>query len=275
MGDRKHVLLAAPYSAKKLAKWIKECGYVYTQPKLNGERIWWDGTYMFTSEGNYCESLPHILEQLHDNWSGIPVDGEAYIHGWSRQKIHSVVSRTVNLHPQYREMKFHLFDLAAGEFNQGTRFDAIGRNKYRFDHTPDIRLLPTALARSHDDLYQYTINLVHQGYEGSIVRHPTGIYMALSRRWMMKWKPGGRDRYKLIEMLEGRGKYAGTLGALIVEGSSGETFNVGSFAIPDEERVALWACKEEYEGRVHVMIRYTELTDKGVPPSGVFEMVVE
>ena len=75
-------------------------------------------------------------------------------------------------------------------------------------------------------------------------------------------------------MIEGKGKYAGTLGAMRVKGSNGQEFNVGSFAVTDAERRSLWICREELSGRAWVMIRYFELTEKNIPPSGVFKCIV-
>ena len=275
MGKREGIMLAGAFNERKFNKWVEEYGFVFVQPKLNGERLRWDGADLWTSEANLCDSLPKVLEALHTLFPRIPLDGEAYVHGWTRQRIHSVVSRTVHLHPQHDQVSFHVFDIPMTDYNQIDRFRGMENKKSYFASTPNIVPVDTRIAKSLKDVETYTLSLVRHGYEGSIVRDPRGMYKALSRRYMMKWKPGGRDKYKLIEMLEGRGKYKGTLGALIVEAENSDRFHVGSFKLTDGERNALWKKRKELEGKVWVQIRYTELTERGVPPSGVFEMVIE
>jgi len=273
MSRRKHILLASPYSRSKLEKALALRGYVFGQPKLNGERAIWTGQVLLSSEGNEFISVPHITAYLQNKFPGKPLDGELYKHGWPRQQIHSVVSRTRNLHPEHREIRFHVFDIVSPD-TQDVRLAKL------FDKATDIRepliLTKTYKFRCHDDAEELVTRFYSDGYEGLIVRKPNGIYKPLSRAHMMKWKPKRGDTYEVVDYIEGIGKYAGTLGALIVRGSEGRTFHVGSFAVDDRERDRLWrsALAGGLIGK-RVRIRYFELTEDGIPPSSVFEAIVD
>ena len=91
---------------------------------------------------------------------------------------------------------------------------------------------------------------------------------------MMKWKPNKTDTYVIVQAFEGQGKFEGTLGSLLVEGSEGTRFLVGSFKITDGERAYLWSIRDQLPGK-RATIRYTELSSRGKPPSSVFITLVE
>jgi len=75
---------------------------------------------------------------------------------------------------------------------------------------------------------------------------------------------------EVIDFVEGTGKYAGTVGALVVRDSeTGGTGEVGSLAIPDIQRQWVWDHREELMGAV-ARISVTDLTESGAPRAGVF-----
>lgn len=75
----------------------------------------------------------------------------------------------------------------------------------------------------------------------------------------------------VVGFVEGTGKYAGSLGALIVENpitkARGE---VGSLAISDSMRSWIWEHQQYLEGAV-AKIQAQEITSRGVPRAGVFK----
>ncbi len=270
---REGVMLAYPYVKQRVERWYKyNNGFVLLQPKLNGVRLKWDGAQLLTSSGAVCVAIPHIVEELNARYRGHPLDGEGYIHGVSLGYITARTSRTVNLHPDYKAVNFHVFDLPIWRKKQANRIAEL-QALACIDESQHIHRVSTVKG-TIDQIEDFTRDMVDQGYEGTIIRNPAGYYEEKRTTGMLKWKPGGSDEYKLIEMIEGKGKYAGTLGAMRVKGSNGQEFNVGSFAVTDAERRSLWICREELSGRAWVMIRYFELTEKNIPPSGVFKCIV-
>lgn len=279
MGNRQGIQLAYPYSERRVKTWFKNPNVNLTivQPKLNGERLKWNGSMLWTSEANECVAVPHIVDQLIKYFPNKPLDGEAYVHGWTKNQISSVMRRTVNLHPDYAKMQFHVFDVPTQDKTQLARTSELLQDT-TFKQTESIIQVPTHIARTHAQIEAFVIDKVHEGYEGCIVRHPFSYYTERRVNTMLKWKPGGEDDYKLIAMIEGQGQYEGTLGSMKVMGSNGQTFNVGSFETDKgmnmETRKELWAQKDILEGKAWVRVRYTELTERGVPPSGVYKFIV-
>lgn len=275
MGKRQGIQLAYPYTDKRMGKWFTSVDHVYLQSKLNGERMKWVDGKMLSSEANEFISIPHIEDELNRIFPKIPLDGELYVHGMRRQDIHSIVSRKRNLHEHYDQMEFHVFDLPI-VLRQADRFEILYGDAFFAKLKVCEYIKPVDLYEVHNTLaiHNRTKMLVEDGYEGSILRYPDGYYTPKRSIFMVKYKPGGRDKYKLVACHEGEGKYAGTLGAMTVVDPEGNQFNVGSFAVPDGERDRLWKNRNDLLGR-SVQVRYTELTERGVPPSGVYELTVK
>lgn len=90
---------------------------------------------------------------------------------------------------------------------------------------------------------------------------------------LQKWdkiKMHGFGYFKLVEILPGEGKYANSVGRLVVENPSNNARGeVGSLAVPDEFRNWMWAHRSDLEGET-VKVRSQEITSRGVPRAGVF-----
>ena len=67
---------------------------------------------LYSSEEHELFSVPHIKADLEKaGLKNIELDGELYIHGMDFNDIHSIVSRTTNLHPAHHTMEYHVFDI--------------------------------------------------------------------------------------------------------------------------------------------------------------------
>ena len=85
-----------------------------------------------------------------------------------------------------------------------------------------------------------------------------------------KMKMTGFGYFRLREILPGEGKYANTVGRLVVENPiNGARGEVGSLSVPDDFRSWLWANRSDLTGRI-VKVRSQEVTQRGVPRAGVF-----
>ena len=117
----KNIMKCVPFEEKRLAKW--QPPYII-QPKYDGFRCravpTETGTLLLSSEENIFFSVPHINEMFDSLKLGTELDGELYAHGMSFNQLSSILSRTVNLHPDYKEVEFHCFDIINNE-EQGSR----------------------------------------------------------------------------------------------------------------------------------------------------------
>lgn len=255
-----------------MQKWGIE--YVYAQPKLDGDRcrvIIKDGEpTLLSSEENIIKSVPHIEYELRTMClPDMELDGELYIHGESHQHIHSIVSRTENLHPDFEAMQLHVFDIVSGA-KQNLRLEEVKTifSTYRADPGPIKRVRTKIISATESSVVEQMQAYYKEGYEGIILRHPTNLYVRRRSIGIMKFKPRKTDSYLIVGYeqeisIEGIPKQA--LGALWLQSDSGQRFKVGSGSfLTRENREELWTVRETLSGQI-AEVAYQHLTDRRVP----------
>lgn len=277
MSRRREIQLAVPFEEKRLSRW--EPPYI-VQPKLDGERCRTvpigEGKYMLlSSEENPFFSVPHINKALNKLGIDVELDGELYCHGMNFEQIHSIVSRTINLHPDREAIKFYVFDYVSEE-PQMMRIGKLPRILPQKSNLPIITV-PYHICESLEDVMKTYDLLLNKGYEGIIVRHLQAPYIRKRSTYMMKFKPKKEDIYDIIgfkEEINKEGNPKDRLGALVCKGDDGTEFSVGS-GLRDEDREKLWEGKEGLKGK-RVRIQYQHLTTgRKVPRFPVFVEVLE
>ena len=292
MSKREGIMLCYPFEEKRLSKWNPP--YII-QPKLDGERcraIWSEthGYILVSSEFNTIVSVPHINKALERCYSVAELDGELYTHGLSFSEIHSRVSRTVNLHPNYEEIEFHIFDIINDE-PQSVRLAKLYSSVAAIG---SIKIVPQVLANTFDEVIDAYNGFLKDGYEGMIVRHHGASYRRSRSPYIMKFKPKKDDYYPIkgysTELDKNGYIKLGMLGKIIC--SSGDIdlpnlyeyppraklpkgyFGVGS-GLTREQREIYWDKKEQLIGRT-CHVAYQNITPgKGVPRFPVFLSVEE
>ena len=274
---RTGIMLAYPFEEKRLAKW--EPPYI-VQPKLDGERcrLLNDGrtVLLLSSTEEIITSVPHINKLAPRVLLPGEYDGELYVHGWTFEEIHSVVSRSVNLHPEYYEMQFHIFDLVNGQAQAERTLDLI-KLAQRLGGDNSIRVTPSYLVDDLDEIMTARTAFVTQGYEGIILRHHAAPYVRKRSTGMMKFKPKKSDAYLItgcVEEVDKLGNPKNRLGALVCRGDDGTEFRVGS-GFTAAQREALWRNPESLHG-LFVKVEYQALTPgRGCPRFPIFCSIID
>lgn len=272
MAERKGVMLAKPIDHRKVKQWE----YIIAQPKLNGFRMRAvrqdDDTWkLYSSQSLEIPCLPHINEELKQlNITSLKhIDGEAYTHGMPFQQISSIVSRKKNLHPDYLNIQYHVFDMIHPVAVQAQRTAFLsGQLNNLIPSLSFIRLVAghTIQYPKYQDALEMYYN---QGYEGIIVRDPNAPYIPKKTDVIFKFKPRHTDTYQIVgfhEEISIDGEPKGTLGALVCKSPSNPQagkFRVGT-GFTREERIILWKHRHTLPGKL-VMVKYQELTERGVP----------
>ena len=245
MGKRIGIQLCYPFEEKRLEKWKPP--YII-QPKLDGLRCRavYDqdlGWTLISSELNLFSSVAHIQQALvFSNISPtIELDGELYHHGSTFEEIDSMVSRTVNPHPNVRSVSFNVFDIADLNLPQWKRLRKLRSLSERF--YPGIQLVPMYLAEDLEGVLKAYDTILSKGYEGIVVRHTDAAYIRRRSIYAMKFKPKKSDVYTIVgykQMVDKDGFPKPMLGALVCQAQDGEdTFSVGS-GMTDEFRQEHW-----------------------------------
>ena len=275
-------LLCYPFETKRLDKWTPP--YI-TQPKLDGDRSRAvrvanigtpDDWVLFSSTEEVIVSVPHINAMLSN--MNIPdniteLDGELYVHGWTWEQINSVVSRTVNIHPEYEKMEFHVFDVVEEITPQARRIALL--NTIAFNDL--VIRVPHRIAFTLNDVMTNYQEYLDLGYEGIIVRHFEAPYLRRRSIYAMKFKPKKQDWYVITGWKEEVDKFKnpkGRLGAFVCEGNDGTSFDVGS-GLNTEQRVEYWGIRDDLIGRIVVVGYQNIITGSNKPRFPIFIEIKE
>jgi len=119
MRKRTGIQLCYPFEERRLLE--AKFGWtwpVIVQPKLDGERmraLCGLTTLLLSSTENRIHSVPHIQEELTIIKESVELDGELYHPAWDFDQINSVVSRTKNLHEDFEQISYYVFDIISEE----------------------------------------------------------------------------------------------------------------------------------------------------------------
>jgi DNA ligase-1 len=98
--------------------------------------------------------------------------------------------------------------------------------------------------------------------EGVVVKYTVSAY-----EWF-KVKANDTIDVKVIRCVEGTGKFAGSLGAMVVEGATGVNGEIGSFQLTNEQRQWIWQHRDVLTGQI------VEVRAKGLNASGTIRAEV-
>jgi len=274
---RTGIMLAMPFEERRLmnqGRFDKKWSPPYIlQPKLDGERCRalkeGERVLLLSSTEEIITSVPHIQEALLLLPDG-EYDGELYRHEWTFNQIHSVVSRERNMHSDYEEIKFHIFDIVTPETQM-----------HRLKHLIDLsgvcgpleKVLPR-IATNLDQIYDLYSEFIDDGYEGFIIRDCDGLYERKRSGHMMKFKPKGQDYYLitgLYEAISQEGQPKGMVGGFNLVDDMGTTFNAGAGKLDHEMRKIIWNMYLDSPGYYigkYLLTEYQTLNEYKVPRHG-------
>jgi ATP-dependent DNA ligase len=274
--ERKDIMLAYPADEGRVYR-LNHKGVILSQPKYNGERCrieWFHGEpVLISSYGNEFLFLDHIKAKLLElpPYLQYPFDGELYHHGWSRQKIHSIVSRKTNKHPDVEGIEFHLFDTQDEEKFQLLRIADCEAAKSFWSNCDFMQLVPT-VGIKYEDWPKMAGEYIEQGYEGAIFRNVFAKYVRKRNVSLIKFKPTETDEYTILEVLEAiskEGEPKGMAGAFMVADPEGRVFRVGAGKMKHPERIDIWNKRKEVIGHILVVKHELIANESGIPVSAV------
>lgn len=236
-------------------------------PKLDGFRniaIIQNGkVHMFSRTQKERFTMPHIVKELETLYKGqtLILDGELYCSKLSNDfnKIASICKRD-DLHPDHKLIQYHVYDVVSleGYLTRTKALDPI-REKGHYCVTVEV-----VTVNSRQELDEYQAKCLEHGYEGAILRNPTGSYEHKRSNNLLKVKTFQDAEYEVVSLEEGKGKLMGHVGAFICKlPTKGETFRaspIGSLELMED----YWLRRAELVGR-QVTVKYQALTPGGVP----------
>lgn len=275
--------LFLPMLAHSFEKKKKKVEYpVWVQPKLDGVRCIarWKPTgapeiELLTRAGKQWD-IPHLKQEIAAILPlGMVLDGEIYIHGKTFQDISKLVKKQ---RPESADLEYHIYDVPVYEDNMDLpfikRLSVLGAVTQQIkdivpSQTSHLRVVPTRIAKSEEEVYEVQSECLEYGFEGAIVRLPNGVYKFGYRSSdLLKVKTFHDDEYEVVGYHAGVGKFETCVIWECVT-ADGQPFNCvpqGSF----EQRQEWLDTADEYVGKL-LKVKYFELTDDGIPrfPVGI------
>jgi DNA ligase-1 len=241
------VMLATVYHAG-----IDVAGY-YVSEKLAGVRGRWDGHRLYTRSGLAIDPPAWFTA----GWPAQPMDGELWIGRGRFDDISALVRAGDGDDSAWREVRFMVFDLPADPSPFAAR---VRHMRALLDHAGIAWLHRIPQFRVHDagELDAWLERIVAAGGEGLVLQHRDAHYHAGRSEDLLKYKPYDDAEARVVAYTPGQGKYAGLIGALIVERPDGLRFRIGS-GFSDAQRAHPPALGSQ------VTYRYNGLTGNGTP----------
>ena len=240
----------------------------WVSEKYDGVRGYWDGTKLMTRGGESIAAPAWFTA----DWPAVPMDGELWA---GRGQFSQAVSTVRQKNPDnaaWRKLQFMVFDLPAqgGTFTQ--RIPLIEKLVTQINQ-PWVKAVVQLRVADHLALQRVLTKTVKSGGEGLMLHRGASLYKGLRSDDLLKVKTYEDTEARVVGHVPGKGKYAGKLGALLVEmpavnGNPAQRFKLGTgFSDADRQRPPAIDSMVTY--------RFRGLNDSGVPRFASFVRVRE
>lgn len=242
------VMLAKSYDGGCPVGWLMS-------EKLDGIRAIWNGSALFTRNGNPIHAPLWFTCAL----PSIALDGELWMGRGKFQATVSVVRPNVPDDAEWKGVTYMVFDApdVSGGFESrlGVASDALSGS-------PVARVVEHQPCRGRAHMEEFAAKLLALGAEGIMLRAAGSMYERRRSNRLLKYKPTFSDEATVIGYDPGKGRNAAVVGALICDWN-GVKFNVGT-GMTDADR------SNPPSVGARVTFAYSGLTDAAVPRFPVF-----
>lgn len=241
----------------------------WVSEKYDGVRGFWDGDKLLTRGGEKIAAPAWFTA----GWPKVALDGELWAGRGQFSKAVSTV-RQQNAGPttdaDWRGMRFMVFDLPAhgGPFTD--RITPLQKVVRDIDQ-PWVQAVAQSRITSHTALQALLQKTVKLGGEGLMLHRGDAPYKGLRNDDLLKVKTHDDAEARVVAHIPGKGKYAGQLGALLVElpavpGQPTRRFKLGT-GFSDAQR------QDPPAVGALVTYRFRGLNDSGIPRFASFMRV--
>ena len=230
----------------------------WVSEKYDGVRGFWDGQKLLTRGGQAINAPAWFTA----NWPATPMDGELWAGRGQFQKAVSTVRQQTPDDAAWRGIRFMVFDLPA-ELGPFTERLSTLNNVVAKLAVPWVQAVPQSKVASHAVLQNQLKQITKAGAEGLMLHRGSSLYKGVRNDDLLKVKMHDDAEAKVIGHVPGKGKYAGQLGALLVEmpavdRNAAKRFKLGT-GFSDAQRKNPPAIGSQ------VTYRYRGLTESGLP----------
>ncbi len=238
----------------------------FGQRKLNGYRCLAEklrgGQVTLTSREHGPFDLPHIASELAVVMqAGDVFDGEVFLHGFSLQRISSLIKRP---RAESETLELNLYDAGLEDVPYGGRAAFLKERLGGERRGPLVQLESVPMA-NEKQLMAFQADCIAEGYEGAMLRWgKKGYEYGKRSQSLVKVKTFLDKEFEVIGCKEGRGSHAG-MAIFRCQTDAGHPFDVTAPGTHPEKR-HYWLAHSFYLG-CQLTVKYQEMTqtEKPVP----------
>lgn len=241
---------------------------VWAEPKYDGVRTITiidrhGNVNMYSRNGRPYNNFPNIKVSIEELClKNVVLDGE--VMGATFDTVMNIAHRKRGLADSYlRYMVFDCIKLKNFKKSIDNTKRSIRRKrlkiKLRGSDKSYVYITPGKMVNNEEEMKKYFNKKIKQGYEGLVVKSNSPYSFKRSTAWI-KVKEMATADCRIVGFEEGKGKYKGVLGALIVKYNKVK-IKVGS-GYGDALRKEIWDNKRKWKGAM-VEIQYQEITKDG------------
>ena len=243
-------------------------GNMFITEKLDGMRIWAmiddiGNIELYTRQGKLVEGCIQVENAISElGLNNVILDGELLATGCSYENVYKeTIKRARNKNEVKTGLAFHVFDIITMEEYQnkmGTRryserrkiVDTLQENEF-------VKIVPLLYKGNNmDEVLKLLDEYRAAGAEG-LMCNIDKVYEFKRSKGCLKLKVMQTMDLKIIDFIEGTGKYVNMLGALVVD-FKGNSVGIGT-GFSDDDRKYIWDNRDKLLGRI-VELRYFEVT---------------
>lgn len=235
-----------------------------------------DDINIYTSSGKLDNNLVEIIEEAKKLPDGV-YDGEVIAHGEFENSTARFNATTKILGKDgiktgvdfivfdYVDDIEGFFDYREYKVPRWKRFN----NLYSILNRLDLKFIQLVPAYYNyekvdeeliEDIYKTYEEVIAEGEEGLVIDIADASYVRAKGTSMFKMKPEVSGDFKVVDVIEGKGKDAGRLGAFVIEYKD-NTVHVGS-GLTDSIREEVWADPNNYIGKLIEVVYFGETKDE-------------
>ena len=191
--------------------------------KYDGVRAFWDGKQLISRQGNTI----HAPNWFTNNLPKTQLDGELWMGRGKFDALSGAVRKDTPIDAEWKDIHYQIFELpnAKGTFEARAKQIVQIVKQANLPHLNAV----TQFRASDENALKLRLNqVVKNGGEGLMLHRADAFYTTGRSDVLLKLKTLYDAEAKVIAHTAGKGKYAGKLGALLLETPQGIRFKLGT-----------------------------------------------
>ena len=180
--------------------------------KLDGVRGYFDGEKFVSRQGNIIEAPSWFIE----NFPHEVLDGELWIGRRKFELISKIIRKQIPDDEAWQDVRFMIFDLPKSSETFIKRYETMKKLAAKAN-SKYLQVINQFEVADHQTLEKLLKSTVKNGGEGLMLHRKNSLYAAERNNDLLKLKTFEDAEGKVIKHIAGKGKFAGKLGALLIE----------------------------------------------------------